>query len=41
MQMISMGILGAYIGRIYDEAKRRPKYIVEEAAASEVDASPA
>jgi len=23
-------VLGAYIGRIYDEAKRRPKFIVEE-----------
>ncbi len=30
LQMMSMGILGAYIGRIYDEAKRRPKFIVEE-----------
>jgi hypothetical protein len=27
---MSMGVLGAYIGRIYDEAKRRPKFIVEE-----------
>jgi len=27
MQMMSMGVLGAYIGRIYDEAKRRPKFI--------------
>jgi len=31
LQMMSMGVLGAYIGRIYDEAKRRPKFIVEEA----------
>ena len=31
LQMICMGILGAYIGRIYDESKRRPKFIVEEA----------
>jgi len=30
LQMMSMGVLGAYIGRIYDEAKRRPKFIVEE-----------
>ncbi|MGA2067663.1 MAG: glycosyltransferase family 2 protein [Thermoguttaceae bacterium] len=30
VQFIGMGILGAYIGRIYDESKRRPKFIVEE-----------
>jgi dolichol-phosphate mannosyltransferase len=30
IQLMSMGVLGAYIGRIYDEAKRRPKFIVEE-----------
>jgi dolichol-phosphate mannosyltransferase len=28
--MISAGILGAYIGRIYDEAKDRPLYIIKE-----------
>ena len=27
MQMISLGIVGEYIGRIYDEAKRRPLYL--------------
>ena len=30
LQFIGMGVLGAYIGRIYDETKRRPKFIVEE-----------
>lgn len=35
LQMIGMGVLGAYIGRIYDEAKRRPKYIVEESVGLE------
>ncbi|MDR3205156.1 MAG: glycosyltransferase family 2 protein [Deltaproteobacteria bacterium] len=30
-QLIGLGILGAYIGRIYEETKLRPKFIVEKA----------
>jgi len=31
VQLISVGVLGEYITRIYDEVKRRPKFIVDKA----------
>ena len=30
IQMLSIGIIGEYIGKIYSETKRRPRYIVAE-----------
>jgi len=30
VQLISVGILGEYIGRIYDEVKRRPLFLIED-----------
>lgn len=35
--MISLGVIGTYIARIYEEVKRRPRYIVAEEAESRKD----
>lgn len=30
IQLIAIGVLGEYLGRVYDEVKRRPNYIVKQ-----------
>ena len=30
LQMVTMGIIGEYVGRIYEETKRRPLYVIRE-----------
>jgi dolichol-phosphate mannosyltransferase len=37
VQMIGIGILGEYIGRIYEEVRQRPRYIIERSEGLECD----
>jgi uncharacterized membrane protein len=32
IQLLSVGVIGEYVGKIYLETKRRPRYFVEEEA---------
>src|SRR6202023_1382869 len=37
VQLISIGILGEYIGRIYDEVRQRPRYVIERSEGLETE----
>jgi polyisoprenyl-phosphate glycosyltransferase len=41
LDLIAVGILGSYVGRLYDEAKRRPLYIVWEEVEADQLTTPA
>ncbi|PTY05651.1 glycosyl transferase [Opitutaceae bacterium EW11] len=41
IQLISVGILGEYIGRIYEEVRARPKFIVDRSEGFSPDVHPA
>ena len=30
IQLLSLGVIGEYIGKIYNETKARPRFIIEE-----------
>jgi dolichol-phosphate mannosyltransferase len=38
IQLICMGLLGEYIGRVYDEVRRRPLYLIHKVHRSEAEA---
>ncbi|OYE97308.1 hypothetical protein CI621_24665, partial [Klebsiella pneumoniae subsp. pneumoniae] len=35
VQMLSLGIIGEYVGKIYIETKNRPKYFIDESVGND------
>jgi glycosyltransferase involved in cell wall biosynthesis len=40
IQLLSLGVMGEYVGRIYEEVKHRPRYIVESQVGFDEQAAP-
>ena len=38
VQLLSIGVLGEYVGKIYLETKRRPRFIIQQTTSPELDA---
>jgi dolichol-phosphate mannosyltransferase len=36
-QLTCLGIIGQYIGRIYDDVKRRPRYLIKRRGGFDID----
>jgi glycosyltransferase involved in cell wall biosynthesis len=37
VQLLFLGVIGEYLGRVYDETKRRPQYIIAKTVGAEID----
>ena len=40
IQLITLGIVGEYVGKVYDEVRRRPTFIVAERYQQDTDTEP-